>query len=122
MEPRAEHDGLRIRRDPRELVTLLLSAPTHEIAQLLVNARRLGQVGVDACLLALAYYLAYVLRFDSGIPHRYEDLLWDTIPLTVAMKLVDLRDVRALLEALALRRPEGLRVDPEGGVRLDRRR
>ena len=53
-----------------------------------VNARRLGQVGVDACLLALAYYLAYVLRFDSGIPHRYEELLVDTLPLTVAMKLV----------------------------------
>jgi FlaA1/EpsC-like NDP-sugar epimerase len=53
-----------------------------------VNARRLGQVGVDACLLALAYYLAYVLRFDDGIPTRYETLLWDTIALTVAMKLV----------------------------------
>jgi FlaA1/EpsC-like NDP-sugar epimerase len=53
-----------------------------------VNARRLGQVGVDACLLALAYYLAYVLRFDEGIPQRYESLLWDTIALTVAMKLV----------------------------------
>jgi FlaA1/EpsC-like NDP-sugar epimerase len=53
-----------------------------------VNVRRLGQVGVDACLLGLAYYLAYVLRFDSGIPHRYEVLLWDTIALTVAMKLV----------------------------------
>jgi FlaA1/EpsC-like NDP-sugar epimerase len=53
-----------------------------------VNARRLGQVGIDACLLALAYYLAYVLRFDEGIPQRYENLLWDTIALTVAMKLV----------------------------------
>ena len=53
-----------------------------------VNARRLGQLGVDACLLALAYYLAYVLRFDEGIPRRYDDLLADTIVLTVAMKLV----------------------------------
>jgi FlaA1/EpsC-like NDP-sugar epimerase len=53
-----------------------------------VNVRRLGQVGVDACLLALAYYLAYILRFDSGIPLRYERLLGDTIALTVAMKLV----------------------------------
>jgi FlaA1/EpsC-like NDP-sugar epimerase len=53
-----------------------------------VNARRLGQVGVDACLLALAYYLAYVLRFDEGIPNRYDDLLADTIVITVAMKIV----------------------------------
>jgi FlaA1/EpsC-like NDP-sugar epimerase len=53
-----------------------------------VNARRLGQVAVDAVLLALAYYLAYALRFDAGIPHRYEELLWDTIAVVVAMKLV----------------------------------
>src|ERR671910_2577896 len=53
-----------------------------------VNARRLGQVGVDACLLALAYYLAYVLRFDEGVPPRYDNLFADTVVLTVAMKLV----------------------------------
>jgi FlaA1/EpsC-like NDP-sugar epimerase len=53
-----------------------------------VNLRRAGQVAVDGCLLALAYYLAYVLRFDSGIPNRYEDLLGETILLVVAMKLV----------------------------------
>ena len=53
-----------------------------------VNARRIGQVGVDAVLFALAYYLAYVLRFDEGIPNKYDALLWDTIVLIVAMKLV----------------------------------
>src|ERR687895_1294576 len=53
-----------------------------------VNVRRVGQVGVDAALLALAYYLAYYLRFDDGIPNKYEHLLADTILLTVAMKLV----------------------------------
>ena len=41
-----------------------------------VNARRLGQVGVDACLLALAYYLAYVLRFDEGIPTATRTCSW----------------------------------------------
>jgi FlaA1/EpsC-like NDP-sugar epimerase len=53
-----------------------------------VNARRAGQAAVDATLVALAYYLAYVLRFDSGIPARYEDLLLETIVLVVPMKLV----------------------------------
>jgi FlaA1/EpsC-like NDP-sugar epimerase len=53
-----------------------------------VNVRRAGQVAVDAALLALAYYLAYYLRFDEGIPLRYENLLVDTIVLTVGMKLV----------------------------------
>jgi FlaA1/EpsC-like NDP-sugar epimerase len=53
-----------------------------------VTARRVGQVGVDAVLLAAAYALAYVLRFDDGIPTRYEDLLANTIVFAVAMKLV----------------------------------
>ena len=36
-----------------------------------MNVRRLGQVGVDACLIALAYYLAYALRFDArGKPRK----------------------------------------------------
>ena len=52
-----------------------------------VLMRRLGQVAVDACLIGAAYYLAYVLRFDSGIPNRYEDLLWVTIGLVVVVKL-----------------------------------
>jgi len=53
-----------------------------------VNARRLGQFAVDGALLALAYYLSYVLRFDDGIPARYEELLGDTVVLVVTMKLV----------------------------------
>src|SRR5687768_9753347 len=53
-----------------------------------VTARRLGQLGVDACLLAAAYALAFVLRFEDGIPARYEALLGDTIVLAVGIKLV----------------------------------
>ena len=52
-----------------------------------VWVRRLGQVSVDACLIALAYYLAFVLRFDAGIPARYEELLIETIGFVVLMKL-----------------------------------
>lgn len=79
-----------------------------------VNVRRVGQVGVDAALLALAYWLAYVLRFDGEIPHRYEVLLADTIWITVPMQLaiyaafgiysklwrfVDQRDFETILKA-----------------------
>jgi FlaA1/EpsC-like NDP-sugar epimerase len=53
-----------------------------------VTVRRIGQVGVDAVLLSAAYALAYVLRFDEGIPTRYEQLLASTIVFAVAMKLV----------------------------------
>ncbi len=52
-----------------------------------VSARRLGQVGVDACLIGLAYYLAFVLRFDAGIPHRYRHLLEVTVAFVVVLKL-----------------------------------
>ena len=80
-----------------------------------VAARRPGRRGRR--LLALAYYLAYVLRFDAGIPDRYEDLLADTIVLTVAMKLVifalfglysklwrfvDQKDFEAILKAVVV--------------------
>jgi FlaA1/EpsC-like NDP-sugar epimerase len=52
-----------------------------------VSARRLGQVGADACLIALAYYLAFVLRFDSGIPERYQELLKVTLAFVIVLKL-----------------------------------
>jgi FlaA1/EpsC-like NDP-sugar epimerase len=79
-----------------------------------VNGRRVGQVGVDAALLALAYWLAYMLRFDEGIPHRYQELLTDTIWITVPMQVaiyaafglysklwryVDQKDFEAILKA-----------------------
>ena len=88
---RAAHRAGRIAHPPRPARTRHTSALGSRLMRSLtssVKARRLGQVVVDACLLGLAYYLAYVLRFDEGIPKRYENLLWETIALTVAMKLV----------------------------------
>ncbi len=82
-----------------------------------VKARRLGQVAVDACLIALAYYLAYALRFDSGVPNRYEELLTDTFAFVLVMKLaifalfglysklwrfVDQRDFESLVRAVVV--------------------
>ena len=52
-----------------------------------MGARRLGQVAIDVCLVGLAYYLAFVLRFDAGIPQRYEELLVDTIAFVIVVKL-----------------------------------
>src|SRR5687767_11306280 len=43
----------------------------------------LPQLVVDAALVAAAYFLAYRLRFDQGIPPRYEELLTTTLPWAV---------------------------------------
>ena len=82
-----------------------------------VNVRRLGQVAVDVCLVALAYYLAFALRFDAGIPARYEDLLVETIGIAIAIKLavfalfglytklwrfVDQRDFETIVKAVVV--------------------
>jgi FlaA1/EpsC-like NDP-sugar epimerase len=36
---------------------------------------RIWQVGADAALLALAWYLAFQVRFDQGVPTRYDEFL-----------------------------------------------
>jgi len=52
-----------------------------------VSARRLVQVAIDAGLVAFAYWLAFQLRFDVGVPPRYERLLESTFPAVVIGKL-----------------------------------
>src|SRR5688572_12111494 len=79
-----------------------------------VNVRRVGQVGVDAALLALAYWLAYMLRYGEGTPPRYRELLtepfWITVPMQVAIyaafglysklwRFVDQKDFETILKA-----------------------
>src|SRR3954463_7143689 len=53
-----------------------------------VMARRLLQAGGDACLVALAFLLAFGLRFDRGIPTRYSELLIQSIAFVVVGKLL----------------------------------
>jgi FlaA1/EpsC-like NDP-sugar epimerase len=48
-----------------------------------VHRHSLPQLVVDAGLVALAYWLAYRLRFDRGVPDRYERLFEATIAWTV---------------------------------------
>jgi FlaA1/EpsC-like NDP-sugar epimerase len=51
-------------------------------------ARRAVQVLIDAGVITLAYYLAFSLRFDSGIPSRYENLFLVTLLFVVPGKLI----------------------------------
>ena len=43
----------------------------------------LPQLAIDAVLVAAAYFLAYQLRFDAGMPPRYEELLEASVPWVV---------------------------------------
>jgi FlaA1/EpsC-like NDP-sugar epimerase len=53
----------------------------------LINRHRVWQAAVDACLVAIAWYLAFALRFDFAIPNRYEQLVTETILLVVLIKV-----------------------------------
>src|SRR3954451_6547614 len=48
-----------------------------------IHRHALPQVALDAGLVALAYYLAYRLRFDGGIPRIYMDLFTRTMAFAV---------------------------------------
>ena len=45
-------------------------------------------MAVDGVLVAVAYYLAFQLRFDSGLKPVYRHLLWRTLPWVVAGSVV----------------------------------
>src|SRR3954451_197315 len=106
-----------------------------------VVARRLAQAFIDACLVALAYLLAFVLRFDPSIPDRYDDLLIGSIWFVVAGKVVifwanglyhklwrfvDAKDFEAIVRAVVMAStalvavffliPTSVTVDPPRGV------
>jgi FlaA1/EpsC-like NDP-sugar epimerase len=48
-----------------------------------VHRHALPQVALDAGLVALSYFLAYRLRFDGGVPPRYEDLFERTLTFAI---------------------------------------
>ena len=53
-----------------------------------IHRHALPQLALDAGLVALAYYLAYRLRFDGGIPDDYADLMWRTFAFAIIGSLV----------------------------------
>jgi len=53
-----------------------------------INRHRLWQLGADAALIAAAWYLAFQLRFDFQVPPYFRSMLWDTILIVVAIKLL----------------------------------
>src|SRR4051795_10354738 len=52
-----------------------------------VNRHRVWQLLTDAALVAAAWWLAFQLRFDQGVPVYYETLFRRTILIVLAIKL-----------------------------------
>ena len=50
-----------------------------------VNRHRLWQLLADAVLIAVAWWLAFWLRFDQGVPKPYHRLMIDTILVIIAI-------------------------------------
>src|ERR687887_2868645 len=53
-----------------------------------VNRHRIWQLGADAALVAVAWWLAFELRFDQGVPPFYETLFRRTILIVLGIKLL----------------------------------
>jgi FlaA1/EpsC-like NDP-sugar epimerase len=53
----------------------------------LINRHRVWQAVVDGCLIAAAWFLAFWLRFDDGIPVPYERLLEETLYIVVPIQV-----------------------------------
>src|SRR5216683_4377525 len=53
-----------------------------------ISKHRLWQVAVDAALIAAAWYLAFLLRFDKGIPVYYNTLFERSVAIVIGVQLV----------------------------------
>src|SRR5690349_21476508 len=53
-----------------------------------IHRHAVPQVALDAGLVALAYYLAYRLRFDGGIPSKYFDLFQLTLAFAICGSVI----------------------------------
>ena len=52
-----------------------------------INRHRVWNLAADAVLVAAAWYLAFQVRFDHGVPVYYRTLFERTIAIVVAIKL-----------------------------------
>jgi FlaA1/EpsC-like NDP-sugar epimerase len=53
-----------------------------------IHRHALPQIALDAGLVALAYFLAYELRFDDGMPVRYEELRDHSVTIAVGGSVI----------------------------------
>jgi FlaA1/EpsC-like NDP-sugar epimerase len=55
----------------------------------LPSRHRIWQIAADGVLVALAWYLAFQVRFDQGVPPRYDEFLgWNVFLVVIGVQLV----------------------------------
>jgi UDP-GlcNAc:undecaprenyl-phosphate GlcNAc-1-phosphate transferase len=84
---------------------------------LLVNLQRLVQMCIDLVLVVLAYFSAYLIRFESGLPDLQVQYFINTLPVVIGVKIaafyyfglyqtmwrhVGVRDFIAILKAVVV--------------------
>src|SRR5918992_153229 len=77
--------------DPRISSTATRLGPRVDRLRDPVYRHRAAQLAIDACLVALAFYAAFRLRFletAGGVPDRYREMLWGSIGFVVIGKLI----------------------------------
>jgi UDP-GlcNAc:undecaprenyl-phosphate GlcNAc-1-phosphate transferase len=59
-----------------------------QVKALQVNLQRFIQIFIDLALIAASYYLAYLIRFESGLPGLQVSYFMKTLPVVIAVKIV----------------------------------
>lgn len=54
----------------------------------LSHRRRIFEILLDFCLIVLAYYGSYLLRFESGLPDQQVKIFIHTLPLVIAIQVL----------------------------------
>ena len=60
----------------------------NSLAALPIHRHSLPQIALDAGLVALAYFIAYRLRFDGDVPEDYQQLFERTLPCVITGSVV----------------------------------
>ncbi|MFC1591198.1 hypothetical protein ACFL43_01605 [Thermodesulfobacteriota bacterium] len=59
-----------------------------QVKAFLVNAQRFVEIFVDLVLIAAAYFAAYLIRFEGGLPDLQLDYFMQTLPIVIVVKVL----------------------------------
>ncbi len=65
----------------------VLTNANRQVRVLLVNMQRFGEIFVDLVLIVMAYFTAYLIRFEGGVPELQLTYFMQTLPIVVVIKV-----------------------------------